>query len=123
MALVLCVGLNSGLLLTRKLILEDAGHVVATASSADEVSAACRDVRFDVAVVTQNGVPESSHAWMAIIRKHCPGISVLEVCSPEIDTPFPDSDALLEAPADPDELIRQVAILASKKRKAAQQPR
>lgn len=116
MASILCVSLNDGLLATRKLILEAAGHVVVTAREQAGLVAACRQNRFDAAVFTQTGVPESSRLWVSLMREHCPGIRVLEVFTPNVDTPLAEADDWLESLAVASELVVTVEALLAQKR-------
>ena len=53
MALVLCTGVDPSVVRTRQLILERAGHVVIPALDEPSLIAACRQNKFEVAVVGQ----------------------------------------------------------------------
>lgn len=54
MARVLCTGVDPVLIGTRKLILQDAGHIVIAATDELEVVAACEKHPFAVAVIGQS---------------------------------------------------------------------
>ena len=54
MALVLCTGVNPVLMKTRQLILENAGHIVLSATDEREIKAVSRKQKFDVAIIGQS---------------------------------------------------------------------
>ena len=64
MALVLSTGVDKALLKTRRLILESAGHKVATVMDETALLAACKEHSFDVAVIGQT-VSAISNAVLA----------------------------------------------------------
>ena len=74
MAYVLCTGVDPALMATRKLLLERAGHTVFTAADERELTSACQQIRFDVAVVGQSMSTASKERIAAAIRKSCPGV-------------------------------------------------
>jgi CheY-like chemotaxis protein len=118
MATVLCTGVQPALMQTRKLILENAGHNVITALSDTEIIAACREFRFDVAVIGQARDPKLKRNWLSLVRKHCPSAKVLEVYMTSAGIALKDADEWLESPVVPAKLAERVAALAEANGKA-----
>jgi hypothetical protein len=120
MALVLCTGVDSVLMHTRKVILERAGHTVVPAINEGEIASACRLCAFDVAILGQALSPKSKRHIAFIIRQRCPSAKILELCPALEDRAVDDADSWLEAPSHrPEEFAIRVAELAeSPKRKA-----
>jgi hypothetical protein len=114
MATVLCTGVQPALMQTRKLILEIAGHNVITAQSDAEIMAACREFRFDVAVIGQARDAKVKQKWLSLVRKHCPWAKVLEVYMTSAGIALNDADEWLESPVVPSRLAECVAALATK---------
>jgi CheY-like chemotaxis protein len=115
MALVLCTGIDSVLLQTRRLILERAGHNVVTATDERDIMAACGQHAFDIAVIGQTVSSNGKRQIMVAVRKHCPTAKVLELYRSNTGRILDDADAWLEVPADvPDDLAKQVNELALK---------
>lgn len=115
MALVLCTGVDPLLITTRKLILENAGHNVVTATDESSVRAACKLQAFDVAVIGQAGSVKAKQQIMTLIRRHCPSAKVLELYRFSTGRVLEDADSWLEVPADvPQELAERVTALAAK---------
>ena len=115
MALVLCTGVDQGLLATRKLILEQAGHSVVTAMSEREVQSACRRNPFQVAVLGQSLSEPHKVRIYDLIREHCPSAKVLELYPPYLGKTLPNADDWLQVPLDvPPELGERVTRLAGK---------
>ena len=118
MAIVLCTGVQPALMHTRKLILEDAGHTVVTAQTEAEIKAACREFRFDVAVIGQASQAKLKREWLFLVRKHCPLIRVLEVYTTSAGMVLQDADEWLESPVVPTKLAERVSALATSNNKA-----
>ena len=117
MALVLCTGVDPILMETRKLILQQAGHTVITASGERNLAFACEHYDFDVAVIGQVMSPQTKRGFASIIRKRCPSAKILELCPLHEDRALDDADSWLNVPADvPRELAERVAELAKRKR-------
>jgi hypothetical protein len=115
MAAVLCTGVDEGLLNSRKLILEKAGHRVIAARGEKELVAACTTYRFDIAVVGQTVSQFEKHRILRLIRNYCPDTKVLELFVPSTGKMLPDADDWLEVPARiPADLAERVSMLASK---------
>ena len=117
MALVLCTGIDTALLHTRKLILERAGHTVLTATSERELVAACEKHRFDVAVIGQTVSPRMKRTIASLIRSHCRSARVLELYQRHEGKVLEDADSWMDVPADvPRDLAERVTELVEKNR-------
>jgi len=102
-------------MMSRKLILERAGHTVIMANSEGEVTAACEKKQFDVAVLSQTLPPEMKKAVAALIRSRSPSAKILELYAPHIGMILKDADSWLEVPIDlPAGLPERVNELAQK---------
>lgn len=112
-ALVLCTGVDSLLLETRKLILERAGHKVIGARNLRQIEAACRKHHFDVAVLGQTLSSENKKSAASLVRKYCGQAKILELFQPHHGKTIADADAWLEVPAEvPQDLAERVTELA-----------
>ena len=100
-ARVLCTGADSVLLVTRKLILEHAGHTVPTALGEAAAAAACRDSDFQVVVIGQSISPKDKKVLASLARRYCPSARILELYGPHQSRALEDADAWLEVPASP----------------------
>jgi hypothetical protein len=108
-ALVLCTGNSPGLMETRRIILERAGHRVIMASDERELTAVCEVNDFDVAVIGQTISPKVKRAVASLIRRSCPSAKILELYPPYQGKAVEDADSWLEVPsAVPDELAERV---------------
>lgn len=116
MALVLCTGVHTTLVHTRKLILERADHTVVTALDQSSLEAACRQHNFDVVVICQSGSPALKREWLGVVRKHRPSAKVLEVYTRATGTVLPEADSWLEAPTAPDALADRLSMLTGEKK-------
>jgi hypothetical protein len=113
MAVVLCTGWNEGLLATRLLILQSAGHEVHQARTQSEVLSACEQYQFDVVVIGQTVTNRMKVLIVGLVREHCPGVKILELYQPHLGRIVTDADAWLEVPADvPNDLAERVSQLA-----------
>lgn len=113
MALVLCTGVDRVLLRTRALILEHAGHHVVSVGTEAEVIAACKQHRFDVAVLGQGMSARQKQQIFEIVRQACGDVRVLELF--QRTKSLPQADAWLEVPAEiPTELADVVSSLAQR---------
>ena len=113
MALVLCTGADRVLLETRKLILEQAGHIVISATDRETVIAACQRWAFDVAVIGQSVSSHNKRVISSVIRWYRPTTKVLELHPTYESKALDDADAWLAVPADvPEELAERVGQLA-----------
>jgi CheY-like chemotaxis protein len=114
-ALVLCTGVHHNLVETRKLILEDAGHTVITATSESAIEHACQQHTFDVAVIGQAITTNEKTRFLAIIRQRCPAVKVLELYPPYLGRTLQGADDWLQVPLDvPPDLAEHVTALAVK---------
>jgi len=117
-ALVLCTGVDPGLMATRKLILQQAGHTVITATGERNLAFACEHYDFDVAVIGQAMSPQIKKGFASIIRKKCPSAKILELCPLHEGRVLEDADSWLNVPTDvPRELAERVAELAEKRKR------
>ena len=98
-AVVLCTGADMGLLETRRLILEHAGHTVITARDQRAVIAACQQSRIDVAVIGQSVSSTNKRVISSLVRQHCPGAKILELHQSYQGKEVDDADSWLEVPA------------------------
>ena len=113
MAMVLCTGWDQGLLDTRTLILESAGHEVHQARTQGEVVSACEEHQFDVAVIGQTVSNRMKRVVVSIVRENCPEVKILELYQPHVGKAIEDADSWLEVPADiPSDLAERVGQLA-----------
>ena len=113
MATVLCTGWDQGLLDTRTLILESAGHEVHQARTQGEVVSACEQHRFDVAVIGQTVSSRMKRTVVFIVKENCPDVKILELYQPHVGKAIEDADLWLEVPADiPSDLAERVGQLA-----------
>jgi hypothetical protein len=113
MALVLCTGISSTLMETRRLILQQAGHTVITALGEQQVESACAVHLFEVAVIGQAGPAEMRRSLASRIRHACPSAKILELYPPYQGRSVDDADDWLEVPAAvPEELVQRVSELA-----------
>lgn len=113
MAMVLCTGSDLVLMETRKLILQRAGHHVVTVTNPSDISSACKEHVFDVAVIGQSFSADSRRSIASLIRRHCPSTKILELYPANQSQAIEDADSSLEVPAEvPQELAQQVNLLA-----------
>lgn len=113
MALVLCTGVNSALMRSRRYILERAGHTVVTATDDTTLFAACAGRSFHVAVIGQSAGPAIKRRIAALVREQCPDVKVLELYDLHTGRSVEDADSWLEAPVDvPKDLADRVDELA-----------
>lgn len=115
MALVLCTGIDVPLMETRKLILEQAGHTVVTATSEPEIVEACGKHIFDVAVIGQTISRRMKRVVASLVRENCPSAKILELYPLHQGRGVEDADAWLLVPSEvPHELAARVNQLAHK---------
>jgi len=116
MAVVLCTGWDQGLLDTRTLILQSAGHEVHQAKTQGQVASACEQYQFDVAVIGQTVSTKMKRIIVDFVKQQCPGVKILELYQPHIGKAITDADAWLEVPAEiPADLAERVSELADAK--------
>lgn len=116
MALVLCTGVHTTLVHTRKLMLEKADHSVVTALDHASLIAACKQHNFEVAVICQSCSPELKREWVGVLRKHRPSVKVLEIYSHDSGKALKEADTWLEAPASPTRLVGALTKLTREKK-------
>jgi hypothetical protein len=113
MAVVLCISADESLAMTRRMILQKAGHRVLTVFTVPEAEQACSAQPIDVAVIGQ-GVPHRERVRIRdLIRNLCPSAKLLELYVPSLGKTIPDADDWLEVPGvAPAELGERVSTLA-----------
>lgn len=115
MALVLCTGVDPSVIHTRQLILERAGHVVISALDESSLIAACKQNKFEVAVVGQTISVKIKRRIAQLVRENCPDAKLLELYNLSTGKVLEDADAWLEILADvPQELAARVQTLAAR---------
>ena len=115
MALVLCTGADELLMSTRKSILEQAGHDVTTAMGEQELTEACANHSFDVAVIGQATHRNEKRRVLRLIREHCPKAKILELFTLGSGRILTNADDWLEVPFyPPTQLPERVSRLSSK---------
>ena len=84
---ILCISATEAILQTRKLLLERHGYAVIPALNFRDVEQACKDGKFDLALVGHDLEAKIKKALGLKIREHCSGVPILEMCrySPEIE--------------------------------------
>jgi hypothetical protein len=113
MALVLSIGSDPSLMLTRKLLLEQGGHTVVGVMDEKALAAACELQTFDVAVLSHALSTKMKQHVVSLIRGHCPEVKVLELYSITSGRALKDADLWIEVPGDgPTKLVAGVAELA-----------
>jgi hypothetical protein len=112
MAVVLCTGVEEGLLSTRKMMLQRAGHIVIIAMTLPALMKACQSYALHVAVVGQEETPEKKRRVFVLIRQHCPSTKILEVYPIELGKVLTSADDWLALPKQtPNELVERVTSL------------
>jgi hypothetical protein len=115
MALVLCTGIDPSVVRTRQLILERAGHRVISALDEASLINACKQNKFDVAVVGQTVSPKVKRRIAGLIRESCREAKLLELYTVSSGRILDDADSWLEVLADvPQELATRVGTLAAR---------
>jgi CheY-like chemotaxis protein len=118
MALVLCTGVDSSLLTTRRLILESAGHKVVTVTDEKSLLAACKEHKFEVAVVGKMLTQNMKRRIAALLRTHCPEVKILELYESDSGKSLDDADSWMLMPTDaPTDLADRVDELAAQGKK------
>jgi CheY-like chemotaxis protein len=116
MALVLCTGVDKALLLSRRLVLEHAGHTVVSAMDEQTLTAVCQKHSFDVAVIGQAVSPNTKLRIASLIRRHCPDTKILELYPLYSEKVLANADSWLSVPVDvPKNLADRVNELAQGK--------
>ncbi|HEY2389914.1 MAG TPA: response regulator [Candidatus Angelobacter sp.] len=114
MALVLCTGADPEVMKERERLLERAGHQVVMATNEKELSAACSQHRFDVAIIGQTLKPLMKQHVVDLVRQHCSNIKILELYPSADSRAIEDADSWIAVPGSvPPELANRVAELAA----------
>lgn len=99
------------------MLLESAGHTVISALGTDTVMYACKRGGFDVAIIGQGSSDADKQMFFALIRKHCPGVKVLELFRAHSQPVLKAAEDHLEVPSDaPSDLIERVTALGGRHR-------
>lgn len=113
MANILCVDDEPAALALKKSILEHAGHVVATSSSANEAIRLLQKETFD-AVVTDWNLGEENGRQILLAAKtgvQVPVVVVSGYCTEAFRAAEPQADIYLEKPVDATELVAIISAL------------
>jgi ActR/RegA family two-component response regulator len=112
MALILFTGTDPEAMRARQRVLEINGHRVVTALNQTELSAACREYKFDVAVIGQTLGPQMKQHVVDLVREYCPSVKVLELYPLTSSRTIKDADSWIGGNADvPKELVDRIAQL------------
>ena len=118
MATVLCIGIHAQLIATRRMMLEQAGHEVFTASNVPEFEQACGVHTIDVVVVGQRISPREKQRIFNLARKCAPRTRILELYEQGHPKVLAEADDWLFVPTDvPTDLVERVEALATKRTK------
>jgi DNA-binding NtrC family response regulator len=112
-AVVLCTGVDSLLLETRKLILQRAGHTIFEARNPRDARAICKQQSIDIVILCQTLQPEGKKAMVQAVRQHCPAAKILELYHSHHGKALNNCDEWMEVPPGvPQDLARCVGQLA-----------
>jgi CheY-like chemotaxis protein len=115
---VLSISYDSSLLLTRQMLLEQAGYVVVSAHGFTEALERCRNAKYDIVLMGHSMPPKDQSALAAAIRQHCHA-PILSIRRPD-DPPLAEADYSVESGEGPTILLAGIeAILEGKEKKAA----
>lgn len=115
---ILSIGAEPSLQVSRKMILEQAGFVVVSASNIHEGLAECESHKFGLFLVCQSISAPEKQVLTQALREKCPGIPVLEMHSH--DTPrLVGADFTVETVDGPEMLVLTVQRIFDKARAAA----
>ncbi len=114
MALVLCTGRDKRLGAVRQAALVQAGHTVVSAFDEPTLVSACKEHRFDVAVIGHSIPRRERNRVFLLIRQHAPSAKVLELYTERIGKVLEAADAWLVVDNDaPHDLAEHVSALAN----------
>jgi CheY-like chemotaxis protein len=112
MSEILCIGTNDATTITRRAILERAGHTVTPVQDFLEIVKACQAKIFDVAILSHILPIREKQRISASLGQTCPKTKLLELhvgIAPEL----PDADGHLQVTtSQPAELVKVVDVLA-----------
>lgn len=116
---VLSISYNSALLVTRRLLLEQAGYLVTSAEGFVEAMECCRGGTYDIVLMGHSMPRNDKTALAAAVRLHCDA-PILSIRTPG-DPPLTEADYSVEADEGPTILLAGIkAILEVKDKKAPQ---
>lgn len=113
---LLIISSTEGLRRTRELLLTDAGFGVVSVEGSRDLEHVCRRSRFDLAIVGDAYEAEQKQRFADIIRRHCPGTPLLEMC--RISPAITGAEHVLHSP-EPTELVNAVKNVLSPAKKFA----
>jgi DNA-binding response OmpR family regulator len=112
MSLVLCTDVDPALLETRRLLLEQAGHIVITKAQEGEIVKACLNYQFDVVVIGYSAPAPIKRSIFRLVRRYCKSAKILELTNADSARVLEDADSWLEIDAlQPETLPEQIALL------------
>jgi DNA-binding NtrC family response regulator len=116
-AKILCVDDEPGAVSLKRVILENAGHVVVSCESADEAILALQQTAFDAVVTDWRLGAERGRAVVEAVKAHsaAPVVVVSGYVSEAFQAAEPLADLYLEKPVDPQELVQVVNALVGAK--------
>jgi len=122
MADVLCVGLNDAAMLTRRLILEKAGHAVTQARDLRRVKEACENDSFSVVILGQALNASEKKRVTDVVLRSCKGAKILELHT-SVAPDLAQANAHLQISiSEPESLVEAVNGLIKRRRKARARP-
>lgn len=105
MANLLCIGISSAAMETRRLILERAGHSVIQVRDIREIVVACRNNTFSVVILGQTLPAKEKLRVSEVVRRDCAGAKILELHT-GLAPDLPSADAHLQvATGAPEKLV------------------
>ena len=114
---VLNTGTDKTLAEARAAALQQAGHVVVTATNEIDLLDACKRTRFDVVVIGQGLATMPKHHVLSLVQKHCPKALVLELYTARSAEVLKNADDWLQVPDDSvdGELVERVTALSQRR--------
>jgi hypothetical protein len=113
---VLIISATESLRRTRELLLTGAGFGVVSVQGSRGLEHVCRRSRFDLAIVGDGYQSQQKQRFADIIRRHCPGTPLLEIC--RVSPVITGAEHILYSP-EPTELVNTVKNVLSPAKKFA----
>ncbi len=114
---ILCIGIDSAAMRTRKLILEREGHRVTQARDLRQVKTACETISFQIAILGQSLNASEKMRIADVVMTSCKDAKILELHK-AYEQDFPAADAHLQVSAmEPEGLVETVNKLLETPRK------
>jgi|SRR6185503_17671544 hypothetical protein len=122
MADVLCVGMDDAAMETRRLVLEQAGHVVRQARDLRRVKQTCEVNSFSVVILGQSLNASEKMRITDVVLTHCKSAKILELHT-GITPELPEADGHLQmSTIEPRGLVAAVNALLQAPRKKKARP-